>query len=185
MMDRLWFLTNTCYGQWLPGDDRGFVGFVVNYQDPQESKTNHSLPGNPYLSKIRGLELAAKAQADGPPIELTRNQADTLLAQFQETASFRKWTLLAASIMFNHFHIVVGVPGDPEPSKILGDFKSYGTRSLSKTYGVPASQTWWTQQGSKRKVKDQAGLFRVCKYVVEEQPNPLAVFSLASVTASA
>ena len=59
-MDRIWFLTNTCYGQWLPGDDRGFVGYVFNHQDPQESKTIHSLPGRPYLSKMRGLEHGYK-----------------------------------------------------------------------------------------------------------------------------
>jgi REP element-mobilizing transposase RayT len=50
--------------------------------------------------------------------------AEALLTQFQETARIRGWELRAVAIMFNHFHIVVGVPGDPKPSKILGDFKS-------------------------------------------------------------
>ena len=27
-MERYWLLTNTCYGNWLPGDARGFVGRV-------------------------------------------------------------------------------------------------------------------------------------------------------------
>ena len=25
-MDRYWLLSNTCYGTWLPGKERGFVG---------------------------------------------------------------------------------------------------------------------------------------------------------------
>lgn len=55
---------------------------------------------------------------------LSLTHAETLLAQFQETASYRKWTIRAVAIMFNHFHIVVAVPGDPNPSKVLGDFKA-------------------------------------------------------------
>ena len=58
--------------------------------------------------------------------------AETALTQFRETADVRGWSIRAVAIMFNHFHIVVGVPGDPPPSKILGDFKSWTTRALSE-----------------------------------------------------
>ena len=64
------------------------------------------------------------------PIHLTRPHADILLAQFQETAAFREWLLLAVAIMTNHFHLVVGAEGDPDPERILGDFKSYDSRRL-------------------------------------------------------
>jgi hypothetical protein len=48
------------------------------------------------------------------------------------------------------------VPGDPAPGKILGDFKSWSTRALSKKFGAPASETWWTERGSKRKLNTTA-----------------------------
>src|SRR5205823_9258660 len=85
--------------------------------------------------------------------------------------------LHAVAIMFNHFHIVVGVMGDPKPSKILGDFKSWGTRRLSERFGSPASETWWTEHGSKRKLRDEAALSAAIHYVLYEQPNPLITWS--------
>src|SRR5439155_7671358 len=157
-MDRYWLLTNTCYGNWLPGDRRGFVGHVWEHRplDPKEaSRVTHDSPGTPYDECLPGLERASRARMKGPPIQLVTAQAEAALAQFQETAGFRGWQLLAVAILFNHFHIVVGVPGDPQPSKILGDFKSWATRVLSARFGKPASLTWWTERGSKRKLSNQ------------------------------
>jgi hypothetical protein len=79
--------------------------------------------------------------------------------------------------MFNHFHIVVGVPGDPDPSKVLGDFKSWGTRALSRHFGAPASMTWWTASGSKRRLRDERALAAAIRYVLYDQPNPLLTWS--------
>jgi hypothetical protein len=79
--------------------------------------------------------------------------------------------------MFNHFHIVVGVPGDPDPGKILGDFKSWATRTLSKCFGAPPSKTWCTEHGSKRKLPDARAIAAAEHYVLYEQPNPLLTWS--------
>ncbi len=179
-MDRYWLLTNTCYRNWLPGDRRGFVGQVRERRpdDPDvPSRVTHDLPGTPYDEDIPGLERASCEIAKGPPIHLTVSHAETLLKQFQETARFRGWELMAVSIMFNHFHIVVGVLGDPHPSKILGDFKSWGTRTLSRQFGEPASKTWWTERGSKRKLADERALAAAIHYVLFKQPNPLVTWS--------
>jgi REP element-mobilizing transposase RayT len=79
--------------------------------------------------------------------------------------------------MYNHFHIVVQVPDDPEPRKILADFKAYGTRILNTKSGKPPSETWWTDKGSKRKLKDETALAAGIHYVLYKQPNPLVVWS--------
>ena len=79
--------------------------------------------------------------------------------------------------MFNHFHLVVGVKGDPEPGKILGDFKSWGTRRLSREFGKPSSETWWTSCGSKRKLPDRAAVIGAARYALFKQPNPLVTWS--------
>src|SRR5688572_12943219 len=113
----------------------------------------------------------------GKPIHLTRVQAEALLHQFQETARVRKWQLRAVSIMFNHFHIVVGVLGDPRPGKILGDFKSWGTRTLSQRFGAPQSETWWTERGSKRKLPNEKAIRDAVYYVLYKQPRPLVTWS--------
>jgi REP element-mobilizing transposase RayT len=179
-MDRYWFLTNTCYGNWLPGDSRGFVGHILEHRpgDPDEDKrVVHSLPGTQYDGEMPGLEVAARERMKGSPIHLTLEQAQAVFTQFQETGRFRGWSIEAAAIMYNHFHLVVGVSGDPDPAKILGDFKSWGTRALTKKFGEPASKTWWTQGGSKRKLPDERALIKVIYYVLYKQPKPLLTWS--------
>ena len=182
-MDRYWFLTNTCYGTWLPGKSQGFIGRVWEHRpgDPQEKpRVIHDLPGTSYDEDIAGLEQQSREQLKGPPIYLTTAHAEALLAQFMDTARHRIWELQAVAVMYNHFHIVVGVAGDPPPSKILADFKSWGTRTLSKRFGEPASKTWWTERGSKRKLRDQTAIAAAVHYVLYEQPNPLLTWSPAT-----
>ncbi len=154
-MDRYWLLTNTCYGTWLPGKESGFVGHVWEHRDNDpkaDIRVVHNVPGTPCDEDIRGLEEAAQTVMKGPPIHLDVAGAEAALAQFRETAQHRGWEIEAVAIMYNHFHIVVGVRGDPAPGKILGDFKSWATRKLTRTFGAPASETWWTERGSKRKL---------------------------------
>src|SRR5947209_1222844 len=87
-MDRYWLLTNTCYGTWLPGDARGFVGHVWEHRPGEPEKDRrieHVGPGTPYDEPMPGLEGAARARLSGSPIHLTVEHAEVLLAQFQET----------------------------------------------------------------------------------------------------
>jgi hypothetical protein len=64
-----------------------------------------------------------------------------MIAQYQETARIRTWSLEAASVMFNHTHIVVGVPGDPEPNSILETLTSWATRAVKKLRPLPPKAT--------------------------------------------
>ena len=67
--------------------------------------------------------------------------------------------------MANHVHLLVGVKNDPDPSDLMRDFKSYGSRALNRQFAKPLSGTWWTEQGSKRKVKDQQHFEAVVNYI--------------------
>ena len=115
------------------------------------------------------LRELAKQRLAGPPVFVILEQANVLKDQFEETARFRQWSILAVAIMPNHIHLVVGVPGDPEPDVLLRDFKAYGSRALNRRHSRPASGTWWTEGGSRRKVKDQAHLDAVIAYVLRQQ----------------
>ena len=103
--------------------------------------------------------------------------AEVLLAQFYETAVYRRWQLLAVAIMNNHVHLVVAVADDPDPARVLGDFKAYGSRALNKRFGRPASGSWWTSRGSQRKLHDQRVRSNAIHYVLHKQPNPLLTWS--------
>ena len=112
----------------------------------------------------------------GDPIKLIYAQAEALLEQFQTTTRIRNWTLFAVAIMANHVHIVVGVPGDPAPSAILRDFKSYGSGKLNQTWGKPKSDTWWTDSGSKRKLTPPEAVLAAVQYVLDQE-FPLLVWT--------
>ena len=179
-MDRYWLLSNTCYGHWLPGDSRGFVGHVMEHRQldtTAERRIVHDVPGTPYDEEMPGLQQAAHEIMLGPPVCLTRDHAEVAFRQFQETSRVRRWSIEAVAIMFNHFHLVVGVLGDPKPGKILGGFKSWGTRALSNRFGAPPSETWWTERGSKRKLPDAKALAAAVQYVLYRQTNPLLTWS--------
>jgi REP element-mobilizing transposase RayT len=171
-MDRYWLITWTCYGAWLPGDERGFVG---NVREPHGVQTIHNVPGTPYDGDMPRLQAWVRQHMTGLPVTLERPEAEALIAQYQETAQIRGWSLEAASAMYNHTHIVVGVPGDPDPDSIRETFKSWATRALKKLRPLPPNGAFWTTRGSERKLPDERALRAGVIYVVKKQPNPLAV----------
>jgi hypothetical protein len=165
-MDRYWLLTWTTYGTWLPGDRRGFVSPV---RDGTGKYVRHNVPGTPQDSDIPALEKSLRNRLAGPPIYLNLAKAEQLLDQFHETADTRGWLPIAIGIIPNHCHIVVGVPGDPDPEILLRDFKSYGSRSLSKRWLRPVSGTWWTESGSKRKLPNREAVLAASAYVRDQE----------------
>ena len=172
-MDRHWFLTWTTYGTWLPGDDRGFVS-NVDAGDGTTRRINEF--GSEPATRMRGLQIMARKKMKGPPVYLAVELAKPLFDQFRETAAVRQWELLAVAIMANHVHLLVGVPGDPDPHTLLRDFKSYGSRCLNKLVGKPASGTWWTEGGSTRK-KDSNEAIAAAKEYVMKQKAPLVTWN--------
>jgi hypothetical protein len=172
-MDRSWLITWTCYGNWVPGDKRGFVG---NIRDEDDTQVRHNIPGTPFDEDLPRLEAWVRQQLRGEPITLEQAEADALIAQYQETARIRKWSLQAASVMFNHTHLVVGVLGDPDPKLILETFKSWATRAVKELRPLPPNGTFWTAKGSKRKLPDEAAVRAAAIYVAKKQPNPLATW---------
>ena len=171
-MDRFWLLSWRAYGTWLPGDPRGSVTRVRDGAGP---RVEHDIPGTPVDGPMPGLEEAAREAMAGPPVWLTRGQADALADQFEETARFRGWIVLAGAVMGNHVHLVVGVPGDPDPEKLLGDFKARGCRRLNTGWGRRPNGTWWADRGSKRKLPDEAAVRAAIVYVLR-QPGALRVW---------
>jgi REP element-mobilizing transposase RayT len=165
-MDRHWLLTWTTYGTWLPGDQRGFVSEV---NDGAGARVIHNVPGTPYDADWDHLRHDSRNRLKCQPIRLRLKQAEVVLQQFHETASYRGWQLIAVAIMANHVHVVVGVPGDPNPERILGDFKSYASRALNQQYDRPESGTWWTESGSKRKLKDEIAILGAVAYARDQE----------------
>ena len=170
--DRYWLLTWTTYGTWLPGDSRGFVSNIRISPGP-EIRLN--IPGTPTAPPMPELREHVELSLSAPPVILIRQHADELLSQFHETAGFRNWLLIGVAIMSSHVHVVVGVMGDPDPEAVLRDFKAYGSRRLNRRWGKPKSETWWTESGSKRRLKTDDSVLRAMRYV-RDQESPLLVW---------
>jgi REP element-mobilizing transposase RayT len=164
-MDRYWLLTWRTYGTWLPGDERGFVDPVL---DEQGHRVIHNIPGTPLDAANPHLHDYSRAIMKGPAVYLNRDQAAVLLEQFQETARYRNWQLLAVAILPNHVHLIVGVNEDPDPSTLLRDFKSYGSRRLNQRWPVPTSKTWWAESGSRRILKTEEHRIQAVQYVLQQ-----------------
>ncbi|MFO0797826.1 MAG: hypothetical protein U0804_10125 [Gemmataceae bacterium] len=169
-MDRHWLITWTCYGSWLPGSGRGFVG---NVRDDAGGHVSHNLPGTPYDRDVPELEGWTRERLRGEPVVLDCSDAVALVGQYRETAGVRGWRLEAAAVMFNHTHVVVGVPGDPAPHAVRETFKGWATRALKKLRPPPPRGTFWTAKGSVRKLADVPA---AVLYVARRQPDPLATY---------
>jgi REP element-mobilizing transposase RayT len=169
-MERYWLLTWTTYGTWLPGDRRGFVSEV---RDEAGDKALHNLPGTPYDEDMPALEAYAASIMCEDAVWLDLPKAQAVADQLRETAGHRGWWILVLAVMANHVHVVVGVPGDPDPEKILADFKAWATRRLKR--GWAGREHWWTAGGSKRP-KKAAEAIRAAVVYVRDQPNALVVW---------
>lgn len=167
--DRIWLLTWTCYGEWVPGDARGFVGRVRDLRPGElsDSRLRHNCVQTEYDQGIEGLARRSRARMKGSPVRLDGEQARVLMSQLLETARHRGWRVLAAAVMAQHVHLLVGVPDDPDPDSLLRDFKSYGSRALNRT-GRGARERWWTRGGSTRKKGDRAAILTAAAYVRDQ-----------------
>lgn len=174
-----WLLTSTTYGTWLPGDPRGSVTSVRDYRRTDTAtnkRIEHDRYGDAWEPPVAGLHRAAKSRLKSEPVLLTGEHAQTLLTQFQESAEFRRWRLLAASVMANHFHVVLAFSRDTDSAKAMQTLKAYGSRALNERFGKPTSGTWWTKSGSRRLLPDENAIANAIRYVTEKQPNPLVIW---------
>jgi REP element-mobilizing transposase RayT len=168
-MDRYWLLTWRTYGTWLPGAP----GFVSEFRDANGDKCLMNAPGEPTADEQPNLAAYAAVIRGDDAVLLDRPQAEAVADQLRETARHRRWQLLALAVMSNHVHLVVGVPGDPDPERLLADFKAWATRRLN--HGWEHREHWWVQSGSRRK-KDGPEKVREAVEYVRDQPNALAVW---------
>jgi REP element-mobilizing transposase RayT len=173
---RNWLLTWTTYGTWLPGDPRGSDTSV---REGHEPRIEHDVPGTPCDASMPGLYRSAMTAMKAEPILLISDQAALLLDQFRQTSTYRGWQLRGCAIVPNHMNLVVIVPGDPDPSSLVRDFKSYGSRALNRKWGKPASETWWSGGGgSKRKLPNDTAVRQALGYL-QRQAHPLLIWIAA------
>jgi REP element-mobilizing transposase RayT len=170
MDEHHWLLTWSTYGTWVPEGhrDASVAGRLVDGRIAR--------PPGPRAEGAVQRERAAAARRllREPPVWFGRHDAEVIVGSFRETAAHHAWSLLAAAVMPNHVHIVVGVAGDPAPSTLVRDFKAYASRALNRDRGYEPGVRgrWWTRSAATRPLRDAKQLAAAIDYV-SAQPDRL------------
>jgi valyl-tRNA synthetase len=157
--ENTYLITFTTYGTWLHGDERGSV-------DRQQN-----LPGEPYVLGDEQRERAEFSQQHQPAVTLEPQQRQVVQQTIREVCQHRGWTLHAAHVRTNHVHVVVSA--EPEPERVMNDFKSYATRRLREQDLVGQDESVWTRHGSTRYLKEEPSFEAARRYVIDEQGESL------------
>jgi REP element-mobilizing transposase RayT len=135
----------TCYGNWLPGDERGYVSSTLRPDGRYAPREN--TPRTPYKKDSPATRERAVACQKWPAVRLTAEQAGCVAAALVRAAAARRWRVLRAAVMANHVHVVVADCPDDGPL-VRRALKGVTQAALSDHAGGP--RRWWTEAGSDR-----------------------------------
>jgi hypothetical protein len=98
-------ITWTCYGTWLPGDERGYVSNTL--RQPRGFLPKENIPGTPYTSDDPYTRSQAQSLQKGPTVFLNTEQAHIAALALVEAARKGCWRIARGALMRNHIHVVV------------------------------------------------------------------------------
>jgi len=159
---RAYFLTFTCYGTWLHGDQGGSV-------DPQ-----HNVFGTFVMWPNPVRIQSERARMDEPAYELDAARRKIVLEAIREVCAGRGWWLHVAHVRTAHIHVIVQA-GDP-PEKVMNDLKSYSSSALNRGGIDQQRLKRWTRHGSTRYLWNQKQLDDARDYVIRRQGAPMALY---------
>jgi REP element-mobilizing transposase RayT len=156
-----YFITWTCYGTHLPGDERGWTKWHKGDQLPQ-----------PLLADWCRDRMTESA------VVLDTKQRAIVNKVVLDHCRIRGWTLHAINCRSNHCHVVVTAV-DYDGEQVRDQLKSWGTRRLKAHQRTleaegrkPSGEVrehWWTGKGSVRKLFDDESLAAAIQYTNEAQ----------------
>jgi REP element-mobilizing transposase RayT len=157
-------ITWTCYGTWLPGDERGSVSNQLLPEGGFRVKQNN--PGTPVLAGDSYTRQRAMKLQKGETVFLTAAEALCVAEELVNAARDRGWRILRGAVMANHVHVVVtDCPDDgPAVRRIL---KGVSQAKLRERTG--RGQRCWTAGGSDRYKHDQAAIDAAVRYAAKQE----------------
>lgn len=149
-------LTWSTYGTWLHGDERGSVDRATNRY------------GTALLEPDAPLRAAMRRVMAHEPVVLSAEMRGVVDRAVRDHAALRGWRLAALNVRTNHVHaVVLGV--DADPSQLVREFKTWGTRRLREAGLVDADRRVWTAHGSTRYLYETGSVEGAVRYVAEGQ----------------
>jgi hypothetical protein len=156
-------ITWTCYGTWLPGDERGYVSNSLLPDRGYLPKAN--TPGTPYRADDTYTRGSAQSLQRDPCVLLDVGQALVAAHAIVRAARERGWRIVRGALMANHIHVVaMNCPDDgPAVRRIL---KGNAHAALAEKYGL--KRRWWTAGGSDRYKHDWGAIETAVSYVAQQ-----------------
>jgi REP element-mobilizing transposase RayT len=152
-----YFLTWTCYGTWMPGDERGWTKWRKGEK----------------ISRPRLADWCREHMVE-EPVTLDESQRALVEQTIARHCEIRGWHLHATNCRTNHCHTVVTAKGYAG-EQVRDQLKSWCTRHLkaderSKRLSPNQLRTnWWTSKGSVRYLFDDESLEAAILYTLEAQ----------------
>jgi len=151
------FITWTCYGTYLPGDDRGWTAWHQGDQSAQPL-----------------LERWCRDQMVETPVLLDARQRNLVNKTVDQHCNVRGWVLHALNCRTNHCHVVVTAPGY-SGEQVRNQLKSWCTRRLKEhqretlQHGKQLREHWWTKKGSVRQLFNEDSIHAAIAYTLDAQ----------------
>ena len=158
-----YFITFSCYGTWLHGDERG-----------SKDRRKYNLYGTPEISHTPKWSERERPLLKNPPVKLSAKRRPVVENAIAEVCAYRRCLLHAVQARTNHVHIVVSANMPPE--KIMGSFKSYATRHLRQERLVDIDTKIWSRHGSTRYLWTDEHIEQAVHYVLNCQGEELPRF---------
>jgi len=155
-------ITIRCYGTRLLGDEAGSVHHGDNY------------PGTPILPHKPGLKCYEEEIMNQQPYEMDVVRRQIVLETAKEICNYRGWTLYAAHVRLNHWHIVLQAMCPPE--KVMNDLKAYASRNLNRAGLDSKRRKRWARHGSTKYKWTEHDVEDAINYVIREQGEMLEYY---------
>ena len=144
------FITWTCYGTWLPGDERGW----------HHRGTGGVQPANELF------KTAAEAKMRESEFLLSNDDRKVVEATVEEHCKIRGWILHRVNARSNHVHVVVTATGFA-PETVRDQLKAWCTRKLKPQH--QDRERFWTEGASCRSINHEDDLEAAIEYAGETQ----------------
>ncbi len=151
-----YFLTYTCYGTWLHGDERGSVDRENNGFQTER------VPASP-----RRKEYVQQFRMKSSPFKLHQRERAIVHVSVAGTCERRGWTLHALNVRTNHVHVVVS--GDEAPDTMATALKAWASRELADAGNIARGTKVWTRGASTHYLWNFVEIQSAIQYVLEGQ----------------
>ena len=138
-----YFITFTCYGARLHGDELGSVD------------RGHNLVGSRPLEPNPQRAMVERQRMLQYPYLLDREDRAVVIASLRGHCAHRGWMRWAAHVKSNHVHAIV--EAEIRPERIMNEFKFYASRELTRLGKDGPTRRRWARHGSTRWLWKESG----------------------------